>query len=163
MGRPFASSYLRDNRYRPGLPPFPLWNPQIPILPQFVKLMIEQPDVQLKTRDVSGNRDFSTWKWEYDFLHAWPEPSLPGIPTGQMLTMRGTSLIHWTREGPNWKVIRQMECSSLVNWTERFTRRWPGDEPTGAQPTANRAPDPRPQIPGPSQTTPSANSQRPPS
>ena len=56
-----------------------------------------------------------------------------------------------------------MEYSSLVNWTERFTRSWPGDAPTGAAPTSNRAPGPRLQIPGPSQTTPSAKFQRPPS
>ena len=76
--------------------PFNCEIPNIPILPPFVKITIEQPEVQLKTRDVSGNRDFSAWEWEYYFLHTSPEPILSGIPTGQMLTMRGTSLIHWT-------------------------------------------------------------------
>ena len=61
VGRSPALTYATTD-IDPDFHPFSYGIPNIPILPPFVKLMIEQPDVQLKTRDVSGNRDFSAWE-----------------------------------------------------------------------------------------------------
>jgi hypothetical protein len=101
------------------------WIPNVPYIPQLLRLFLETPFLRLVTRGISGTRDLMAWEWEYSFMYTELEPWFPGIPTGQILTMRGVSLIRFYVENLVCKVVSQRDYCSLVDWTECFTEPWP--------------------------------------
>lgn len=101
------------------------WIPNVPHIPQLLRLFLEKPFLRLVTRRISGTHELMAWEWEYSFIYTKPEPWFPGIPTGRILTMRGVSLIRFYVENLICKVVSQREYCSLVDWTESFAEPWP--------------------------------------
>ncbi|KAL2040857.1 hypothetical protein N7G274_006315 [Stereocaulon virgatum] len=109
-------------------------------IPKHLAMMFEFPEIQLRTIRISGNRDLVVWEWEYDMVYSKPLPCYPGVPIGQILTMKGVSVISFGDEGGCWKVDYQREYGSLVDWTDAIGGSWarkdaPSSFPPPAYPT----------------------------
>ncbi|MCJ1404191.1 hypothetical protein MMC11_007416 [Xylographa trunciseda] len=61
------------------------------------------------------SESFTTWGWDLDFKYMKPSPMLPGVEVkGQILPLKGVSLIWWVMEAGEWKVEKGCDYASFV-------------------------------------------------
>ncbi|MCJ1394203.1 hypothetical protein MMC18_007081 [Xylographa bjoerkii] len=72
-------------------------------------------DMMLTTRSCHDSESFTTWEWDLEFKYVRENPMLPGVEAnGQVMRMKGVSLIWWVRETGEWKVEKGCDYASFV-------------------------------------------------
>ncbi|MCJ1416268.1 hypothetical protein MMC32_002603 [Xylographa parallela] len=83
--------------------------------PFFTNMNESCGDMTPTPRSCHDSETFTTWEWDLEFKYLKPSPTLPGVEArGQVICMKGVSLIWWVRVSDDWKVERGSNYACLA-------------------------------------------------